>query len=93
MVDPWKVPPVKAAPVNPVEAVIVVPLTVVPWNVPPLKAAPVNPVEAVMVLPEKAVPVKFAAVTYPVVACVTERPPLAMILVPTTCKFAVGFSM
>ena len=58
----------KAAPVNPVEAVMVVPLMVDPLKVPPVKAAPVNPVEAVMVLPEKAVPVKFAAVTYPVVA-------------------------
>jgi hypothetical protein len=42
---------VKAAPVNPVEAVIVVPLMVDPWNVPPLNAAPVNPVEAVIVVP------------------------------------------
>jgi hypothetical protein len=38
-VDPEKDPPVKAAPVNPVEAVIVVPLMVVPWKVPPLNAA------------------------------------------------------
>jgi hypothetical protein len=35
MVDPWKVPPVKAAPVNPVLAAIVVPVIVVPWKVPP----------------------------------------------------------
>ena len=46
MVDPWKVPPVKAAPVNPADAVTVVPLMVDPWKVPP-----VNPVEAVMVVP------------------------------------------
>ena len=47
----------KAAPVNPVEAVIVVPLTVVPWKVPPEKAAPVNPVEAATVEPWKVPPV------------------------------------
>jgi hypothetical protein len=35
-VDPWKVPPVKALPVNPVEAVTTVPLTVDPWKVPPV---------------------------------------------------------
>ena len=60
---PWKVPPLKAAPVNPVEAVIVVPLMVVPWKVPPLKAAPVNPVEAVTVEPWKVPPVKEGEAT------------------------------
>jgi hypothetical protein len=35
MVDPAKVPPLKAAPVNPVEAVIVVPRMVDPAKVPP----------------------------------------------------------
>ena len=53
----------KAAPVNPVEAVIVVLLMVVPWKVPPLKAAPVNPVEAVTVDPWKVPPVKEGEAT------------------------------
>jgi hypothetical protein len=61
--SPWKVPPENAAPVNPVEAVIVVPLMVVPWKVPPEKALPVNPVDAVTVEPWKVPPVKEGEAT------------------------------
>jgi hypothetical protein len=42
IVDPWKLPPVKANPVNPVLAVIVVPDIVDPWKLPPVKAEPEN---------------------------------------------------
>ena len=42
---------------KPVEAAIVVPLTVDPWKVPPVKAAPVNPVLADTVVPTKEPPV------------------------------------
>jgi hypothetical protein len=38
----------------------------------------------VKVPPENELPVKLAAVTYPVVACVTERPVPAVIVVPLT---------
>ena len=69
--DPLKVPPVNAAPVKPVDAVIVVPdivdaLTVPPTNddavivdpltVPPLNEDPVNPEDAVIVVPEMVEP-------------------------------------
>jgi hypothetical protein len=74
MVDPWKVPPLNAAPVNPVLPVMVVPLKVVPWKVPPVKAAPVNPVLPVMVVPLKVVPWKV-----PPVKAVPENPVLATI--------------
>jgi hypothetical protein len=61
MVDPWKVPPVKAAPVNPVDAVTVDPwkvppvnegeATVAPYTVEPVKDPPVKEGEAIDVAP------------------------------------------
>jgi hypothetical protein len=49
--------------VNPVEAVMVVPLMVDPWKVPPEKEAPVNPVEADTVDPWKVPPVNEGEAT------------------------------
>jgi hypothetical protein len=72
MVDPWKLPPLKAAPVNPVPAVIVVPLTVVPATISPV---------VFTVLPENAPPVKFAAFTHP---ATVETPVPAVMVVPLT---------
>ena len=56
-VEPWKVPPEKAVPVNPVE-----PIKDAPWNVAPLYVVPVKDGDAIdppyRVAPVNAVPVK-----------------------------------
>jgi hypothetical protein len=88
IVVPEKVPPVKAAPVNPVEAAIVVPVIVVPRKVPPVKAAPVNPVVAAIVVavivdpwnvpPVKAAPVNpvEAVIVVPLIVVPRKVPPV-----------------